>query len=128
MSGDGFQTDVVDAAVLSTPQVAALYDEIHAHERVAELEREVAQLRDGLLSREQIGIATGLVAAQLGIAPENAIAVLRAASQNRNLKLRNVARIVVEAHCGRLAQTERGLASDLQYLIFGRSGSRRSAE
>ena len=53
--------------------------------------------------------------------------MLRAASQNRNVKLRKVAEIVVEAHCGRLAETDRGLADELHYLIFGRS-DRRSAE
>lgn len=127
MSGDSITTDGVTVSVLSRPEVVALSDGVGAQRRIAELERELAQLRDGLSTREQIGIATGLVAERLGLTPENAFAVLRAASQNRNIKLRNVAKIVVEAHCGRLTETERGLADDLQYLIFGRSGIRRRA-
>ena len=128
MSRDTIQTDVINVSVLSGPDVVALSDGLDAQRRIAELEREVAQLRDGLATREQIGIATGLVGERLGLTPENAFAVLRAASQNRNIKLRKVAKIVVEAHCGRLAETDRGLADELQYLIFGRSEVRRRAE
>ena len=62
MSGDSVQTDVVEASVLSGPDVVALCDGLDAQRRIADLEREVAQLRDGLATREQIGIATGLVA------------------------------------------------------------------
>jgi hypothetical protein len=126
MSGDSFQADVVDVAVLTVPDVVAHCDDLGA-QRIAELEREVTQLRDGLATREQVGIATGLVAERLGLTPENAFAVLRAASQNRNIKLRDVSRIVIEARCGRLSEVDRGLAEDLEYLIFGRSEIRRSS-
>ena len=119
MSGDSVQTAVVEASVLSGPDVMALCDSLDAQRRLADLEREVAQLRAGLTAREQIGIATGLVAGRLALSPANAFAVLRSVSQNRNIKLRKVAEIVVEAHCGRLAETDRGLADDLHYLIFG---------
>jgi AmiR/NasT family two-component response regulator len=100
-------------------RVASHVDGVNAPQRIAELEREVAQLRLGLATREQIGVATGIVAERLRISPENAFLILRAASQNCNVKLRDVARIVTEEHCGRVAESDRRLAEELHYWIFG---------
>ena len=40
--------------------------------RVAELEAEIAQLKDALARRQQIGVATGLLAQRFGISPDRA--------------------------------------------------------
>ena len=119
MSGDRLTNETVALDDGSEPIRVLLIDEACTQQRVLELEREVAQLRMALVSRERVGIATGLVAQHLGLTPDNAFAVLRAASQNCNVKLREVARLVVEAHSGQLAEADVPLADDLHYLIFG---------
>ena len=119
MSGDRLSSDSNQIDVRSGPDAVLLFDDPCAQQRVVQLERQVAQLREGLVTREQIGLATGLVAERLGLSPDNAFLVLRAASQNRNVKLREVARIVLEARSGRLAETDCRLADELLYLIFG---------
>ena len=70
--------------------------------RVAELEAEVAQLRDALTRRQQIGVATGLIAQRFGISPERAWSLLVRLSQNGHVKVRLIAQAVIDAHSGRL--------------------------
>src|SRR4029450_806997 len=70
--------------------------------RVAELEVEIAQLRDALTRRQQIGVATGLLAQRFAISPERAWSLLVRLSQNGHVKVRVIAQAVMEAHCGRL--------------------------
>ena len=69
--------------------------------RVAELEAEVAQLRDALARRQQIGVATGLIAQRFAISPERAWSLLVRLSQNGHVKVRVIAQAVIDAHCGR---------------------------
>ena len=69
--------------------------------RVAELEAEVAQLRDALARRQQIGVATGLLAQRFGISPERAWSLMVRLSQNGHVKVRVIAQAVIDAHCGR---------------------------
>src|SRR4051812_16356526 len=71
------------------------------HQDVAELTQLVAQLRSGMASRQLIGIATGLVAGRFGCTTEQGWAVLTRVSQHTNIKLREIARVMVEAHDGR---------------------------
>jgi hypothetical protein len=70
--------------------------------RVAELEAEVAQLKDALARRQQIGVATGLLAQRFGISPERAWSLMVRLSQNGHVKVRVIAQAVIDAHCGRL--------------------------
>ncbi len=119
MSGERLTSKRVAAYDGSEPVRVLRMDDACAQQRILELEREVAQLRAGLVSRERIGVATGLVAERLGLAPNNAFAMLRAASQTCNVKMRDVARLIVEAHSGQLAEADVPLADDLHYLIFG---------
>jgi hypothetical protein len=70
--------------------------------RVAELEVEIAQLRDALTRRQQIGVATGLLAQRFAISPERAWSLLVRLSQNGHVKVRVIAQAVIDAHCGRL--------------------------
>ena len=70
--------------------------------RVAELEAEIVQLRDALTRRQQIGVATGLLAQRFAMSPERAWSLLVRLSQNGHVKVRVIAEAVIDAHCGRL--------------------------
>ena len=70
--------------------------------RVAQLEAEIAQLKDALARRQQIGVATGLLAQRFAISPERAWSLLVRLSQNSHVKVREIAQSVIDAHCGRL--------------------------
>ena len=81
--------------------------------RVAELEATVAQLREAVVSRQQLGFVTGLVAGRLGLTPDDAWAVLVRLSQDTNVKVREVGRVIHDAYCGRLAPEDEALAARL---------------
>jgi hypothetical protein len=66
-----------------------------------ELAAEVATLRDAIATRTIIGQATGLLAGQLGIPTYVAWRVMRRLSNETNIKLRDIARALVDAHDGR---------------------------
>lgn len=55
------------------------------------------QLQDALLSRDVIGQAKGILMATAGLSDDEAFARLRTESQNKNVKLREVARQIVES-------------------------------
>ena len=82
--------------------------------RVTELEAEIAQLRDALARRQQIGVATGLLAQRFGISPERAWSLMVRLSQNGHVKVREIAQAVVDAHCGRLEPAEAEILSSLE--------------
>jgi GAF domain-containing protein len=58
------------------------------------------QLRDALASRAVIDQALGIIMAQERCTSAQAFAILRAASQNRNMKLRDIARQIVTSVSG----------------------------
>jgi len=64
------------------------------------LVREVEGLRVALAGRTVTALATGIIAARLGVGTDVAWAVLRRASNTSNVKLRDVARVVVDRHDG----------------------------
>jgi hypothetical protein len=66
-----------------------------------DLATEVATLRDAIATRTIIGQATGLLAGQLGIPTYVAWRVMRRLSNETNIKLRDIARALVDAHDGR---------------------------
>lgn len=78
--------------------------------RVAELEATVAQLREAMVSRQQLGVVTGIVAAKLEVTPDEAWAVLVRLSQDTNVKVREVGRVIHDAYTGRLASEDQPLA------------------
>ena len=82
--------------------------------RVAELEAEIAQLRDALARRQLIGVATGLLAQRFGISPDRAWSLMVRLSQNGHVKVREIAQAVVDAHCGRLEPAEVEILSSLE--------------
>ena len=71
--------------------------------RVTELEAEIAQLRDALARRQQIGVATGLLAERFGISPDRAWSLMVRLSQNGHVKVREIAQAVVDARVPRTA-------------------------
>ena len=82
--------------------------------RVAELEAEIAQLRDALARRQLIGVATGLLAQRFGISPDRAWSLMVRLSQNGHVKVREIAQAVVDAHCGRLEPAGVEILSSLE--------------
>jgi AmiR/NasT family two-component response regulator len=63
---------------------------------LARAREQVAQLQEALQSSRTIGIAVGMVAARHGLTPEAAFAFLSRTSQTTNVKLRDVAAIMLE--------------------------------
>lgn len=90
-------------------------------QRVAELEAEVEQLRAALRSRQQIGLITGVLVEQFGLTPEQAWLVLRRLSSLTNLKVRDVARLLIAGYFGQLADEDLELAARLNEQLPSRS-------
>ena len=88
--------------------------------RVSELEAEIAQLRDALARRQQIGVAIGLLAQRFAISPERAWSLMVRLSQNGHVKVREIAQAVTDAHCGRVDPAKVEILSSIEkYLPDG---------
>jgi len=74
--------------------------------RVAQLQAEIAQLKDALARRQQIGVATGLLAQRFAISPEQAWSLLVRLSQNGHVKVRDIAQAMINGHFGRPGPAE----------------------
>jgi hypothetical protein len=83
-----------------------------AHQRVRQLEQEVAQLREAVAARQQIGIATGLLSRRFGCTPQQAWRLLIRVSQDANVKVRKIADVLIDEHCGQVRPEDR-LTADL---------------
>jgi len=100
--------------------VGLLAKSLDTSSRVAELEAEIAQLRDALTRRQQIGVAVGLLAQRFAISPERAWSLLVRLSQNGHVKVREIAEAVINAHCGQLDPAKAQLLSSIEkYLPDG---------
>jgi hypothetical protein len=101
-------------------QVGLVAESLNISFRVAELEAEIAQLRDALTRRQQIGVAVGLLAQRFAISPERAWSLLVRLSQNGHVKVREIADAVIAAHCGQLDPVKAELLSSIEkYLPDG---------
>jgi len=87
-------------------EVGLVFESLEARSRVAQLEAEIAQLKDALARRQQIGVATGLVAQRFAHHPERAWSLLVRVSQNGHCQGSNIAQAIINAHCGRLSPAE----------------------
>jgi len=85
--------------------------------RLAALESEIAQLKDALARRQQIGVATGLLAQRFAISPDRAWSLMVRLSQNGHVKVRDIAQAVIDSHCGRLDPTEVEILSLIEKLL-----------
>jgi hypothetical protein len=105
--------------VLQSPHTEAglISGNADTNSRVAELEAEIAQLKDALARRQQIGVATGLLAQRFGISPDRAWSLMVRLSQNGHVKVREIAQAVIDAHCGRLDPTEVEILSSIEKLL-----------
>lgn len=92
-------------------------------ERIAELEREVAQLREALARRQQYGVVTGVLAARYGISPDRAWQLLVRISQHSNLKISIVARVLHDRFFGRVAPEDEAFAALLRAQLRGEFGA-----
>ena len=95
-------------------QVGLLAESLHISSRVAELEAEIAQLKDALTRRQQSGVATGLLAQRFLISPERAWSLLVRLSQNGHVKVREIAEAVIAAHCGQPDPVRAELLSSIE--------------
>jgi ANTAR domain len=95
-------------------QVGLVAESLDISSRVAELEAEIAQLKDALTRRQQIGVAVGLLAQRFAIRPERAWSLLVRLSQNGHVKVREIAEAVIAAHCGQIDPAKATLLSSLE--------------
>jgi hypothetical protein len=103
-----------------TEEVGLILENLEASDRVAELEAEVAQLKQALARRQQIGVATGLLAQRFGISPDRAWSLLVRLSQNGHVKVRYIAQALINAHCGVVGPAEAKIISAIEsYLPDG---------
>lgn len=88
--------------------------------RVGELEDEVAQLREALARRQQYGVVTGMVVVRFGLAPDRAWRFLVRLSQQSNVKMQVVARVIHDRAFGRLTPEDEAIAARLDAHLHGR--------
>ena len=81
-------------------EVGLVFESLEARSRVAQLEAEIAQLKDALARRQQIGVATGLVAQRFAHHPERAWHCWYASPKNGHVKVR-IAQAIINAYYGR---------------------------
>ena len=72
--------------------------------RLAQQSTEVAQLQQALATRSTIDQALGVLMAQNRCTRDEAFAIIRRASQNRNVKLRDVAAALIQRFTGHAAE------------------------
>ncbi|MEU0643644.1 ANTAR domain-containing protein [Streptomyces umbrinus] len=63
--------------------------------RIAELQEEIGQLKEAVTSHAVVDQAIGMMVALGRVTPEDGWAVLREVSQHTNIKLRNVAEMIL---------------------------------
>ena len=95
-----FDDETLHRATLFTEEVART---IPAAVRLFEADERASQLEQALASRSTIDQALGVLMAQNQCTPDVAFGILRRASQNRNLKLRDVAASIIERFTGHAA-------------------------
>jgi hypothetical protein len=82
-------------------------------DRVRELEAEVAQLKEGLVSRQELGLITGVLAVRLGVTPDVAWSFVVRLSKQTNIKARKIAQILRAGYFGQVADEDLALAARL---------------
>ena len=81
------------AAPVQLSDVPTLLDELQA--RVRSAEDKAASLERALASNRRIGMAVGILMCQRQLTDDEAVAVLMAHSQHRNVKVRELAETVI---------------------------------
>ena len=96
-------------------------------ERITELQTEVAQLREALVLRQLYGVVTGVLAVRYEISPERAWQFLVRLSQQTNLKVQIVARVIHGRCFDRLAPEDEAFAAQLDAHMCGQLEAMRPA-
>jgi ANTAR domain-containing protein len=91
-------------------------------DRIAQLEAEVAQLREAMAHRQQYGVVTGVLAVRFGIPPERAWQFLVRLSQESNLKVQIIARVLHDRFFGEVAAEDEAIAAQLDAQLCGQLG------
>jgi hypothetical protein len=100
-------------------EVGPVIEFLETSAQIAQLEAEIAQLKEALAKRQQIGVATGILAQRFGITPERAWSLLVRLSQNGHVKVRDIAQAMINAHCGQLSEAEAEILSAIQTHLPG---------
>jgi hypothetical protein len=95
-----FDDETLRRATLFAEEVART---LPAAVRLFEADERASHLEQALVSRSTIDQALGVLMAQNKCTPDEAFGVLRRASQSRNVKLRNVAAMIIERFTGQPA-------------------------
>ena len=91
-------------------------------DRIAALEEEVTQLREALVHRQQYGVVTGVLAVRFGITPERAWQFLVRLSQQSNLRVQVIARVLHDRFFGQVAPEDEVVAARLAAQMCGQLG------
>jgi hypothetical protein len=94
---NAFDDETVHRATLFAEEVART---IPTAARLFEADERTSQLEQALASRSTIDQAIGVLMTQNRCTPDTAFGILRRASQNRNIKLRDVAATIIERFTG----------------------------
>ncbi|BBX67519.1 ANTAR domain-containing response regulator [Mycolicibacterium psychrotolerans] len=97
------------------------------HADTADLQREIAHLHDKLASQPVIEQAKGMLMQTFGMDADGAFDILRAMSQNCNVKLRALAQFIVESWTRDGPRADFDLASDLLLDLRERLRAREDA-
>ena len=89
---DAFSALPTEAALLFATHATAAALSARAHDRTREV---VKNLENALETRDVIGMAKGVIMSNEKVTPDEAFAILRDASQHRNVKVRDLAAEVV---------------------------------
>ena len=85
--------------------------------RIDALERQVRNLQEAMDSRQRVGVVVGLLAYRMDCTPEQAWDLLIWLSQTTNIKVRTVAQVLTDQHCGILSPADAGLAASIERLL-----------
>ena len=92
---DQFDESSYDVVLLLSLHAGVAFDNASIYHESLEL---VGQLRTALRTRSLVGRAQGLLMRHFSYDSDTAFTALRRASQNRNVKLRDLANQIVDAH------------------------------
>jgi hypothetical protein len=95
-------------------EVGSVLEILETSSRVEQLEAEIAQLKEALARRQQIGVATGLLAQRFAISPERAWSLLVRLSQNGHVKVRDIAQALINAHCGQVGPADAAILNAME--------------